>query len=76
MAPKRKKMTARQRRVFTACIIISAAAMAVMAVSAVIDVVHNGWDALSVVNFAPFCGLPAMIAILVNDRKNDDSSEE
>ena len=71
MAPK--ELTPKRRRIILVCLIILAISMAVLAVSTIIQIIHNGWETVSVVNFVPFMGMASvMIAVLASDKKRGD----
>jgi vancomycin permeability regulator SanA len=66
-------MTPKRRKILIVCLIVLAVSMAVMAVSTVIQVIHNGWEAFSVINTVPFFGMAIVLIIfLQNDKKKDD----
>ena len=66
-------MTSKQRKVVKTCLIILTISMAVMAISTIINVIHNGWEAFSVVNIVPFIGMAGvMVSILTSDKNEDD----
>ena len=42
---------------------------AVFAVSTIVQIIHNGWDAFNVVNLVPFFGMTAVMVVIL--RNND-----
>jgi len=56
----------------TACLVILAISMAVMAVSSVMNILRTGWSNYYAVNLIPFLGMATVvIAILSYDNKAD-----
>ena len=64
-------MTPKKRKILLGCVIVMAVCMVVYAISTVMNVVHNGWDTVGVINFVPFIGFVPLIVILANDKKGD-----
>ena len=66
-------MTPKRRKIVIICLIIFAVSLATVAVSTVIQIIHNGWDNLSFINYVPFIGITAaMISVLVNLKNDKD----
>jgi hypothetical protein len=66
-------MSAKRRKTIIICCIILALSMVVLAISTVIQVIHNGWEAITIVNFAPFIGMAvAITTVLINSKKNNE----
>lgn len=66
-------MTPKQRKTITVCLIILAISMAVMAISTIINLINNGWEAFNMVSFVPFIGMTlAMIVILESGKKENE----
>ena len=62
-------MKPKNRKVVIVCLIIFAASLVVAAISTVIQIIHNGWSNLSLLNIAPFIGMSvAMISALASTR--------
>jgi len=66
-------MKPKRRKIVMICTVILAVCLVVFAISTILQIVHNGWDSFSVVNFVPFIGMAVvMIVILTGDKKKDD----
>ena len=65
-------MKPKSRNVVIVCAVILAVCLVVFAVSTVIQIVHNGWDAFSVVNLVPFFGMVAVMIVILTGGKNKD----
>ena len=66
-------MTPKQKNLIKLCLVVLAISMLVMAISTVVQIIHNGWESFNTVDIVPFGGMAvAIIAILASDKKKDD----
>ena len=66
-------MTPKQRKAIKLCLVILAVSMIVMAISMFVQINHNGWESVNATTIIPFCGMAAvMIMLLKRDDKKDD----
>jgi len=68
-------MTPKQRKRMKICLIILAVSMAVMAISTVIQIVHNGWGTSSAINIVPFSGAAVVMIVMLGKDKKKDGEE-
>ena len=65
-------MVQKQQKLVKLCLILLSVSMAVMAISTVVQIIHNGWGSVHAVNIVPFCGMAVvLITLLSNDKKKD-----
>jgi len=69
-------MTPKQNSILKICFVIFAISMAVMAISTIIDLIRNGWEALNVISFVPFIALISAFSTIFANKKMKDHSKD